>query len=222
MPQPGEYNIGPNWRKVKRSRARAAELAALTLNLALATLSMPLDLFFIRNRGRDLPKDALGAWVTKSRVSLPMARGLVVLLGALFMAAGMACAQSAGGPPQVTGEPVDAPPPVRVMPDPTGPAPTLLNIAPGAPAAQVAEPTVTIPAEIPRDEPAPSPAPGLPSGGVTLSPAELDGLVMPALRAAVADLKANSKGDLAEVSILVADRATWSNAGLGCPEPEAF
>ena len=53
----------------------------------------------------------------------------------------------------------------------------------------------------------------------TLSGPELRGLVDPGIRAAVEDLRQRIEGELNQVGILRAEKATWGNSSLGCPEP---
>ena len=47
-------------------------------------------------------------------------------------------------------------------------------------------------------------------------------MIVPGIRNIGIDLRSRIKGEPGEVSIRLAERVTWSNAGLGCPEPEAF
>ena len=83
-----------------------------------------------------------------------------------------------------------------------------------APAAERAEPTAVSPATAGPSTPSVS----LP---VTLSAAEVSGLVAPDVKAAFEDLRSRTGDDLDRVQILRADRATWRDVSLGCPEPDA-
>ena len=83
-----------------------------------------------------------------------------------------------------------------------------------APATERAEPKAVSPAVT---------APATPSVSmpIMLSAAEVSGLTAPDIRAAFEDLGSRTGDDLDGVEILRADRATWPDVSLGCPEPNA-
>ena len=126
---------------------------------------------------------------------------------ALVLALGLACAQNAALPTATQAA-------NQARAAATEPATTPVSAA-----APTAGPAAT---QHPGPETTPAPPPGLSAGGMVLSQSELDGLVTPGLRNAVIDLRSRLKGEPGEISIRVAEQATWSNAGLGCPAPEAF
>ena len=86
--------------------------------------------------------------------------------------------------------------------------------------ASTSSPAAEVPSMSAPDDTTTSASPDVPAPADTLSASELRGLVHPGLRAAVEDLRQRVTGELDQVRIVRADSATWSNASLGCPDPE--